>query len=80
MHNLLTGLQFFISLLRLGFLMSGITVDNFQSLAKVPPLSASVIMAVMTGVKYTFNFFINLDGIGYVLQFVALLSPIIFCT
>ena len=60
--------------------MSGHTVDNFQSLANVPLLSDRFIRIGMTGVKYTLTFLINLDGIGSVLQFVALLSPIIFCT
>ena len=57
--------------------MSGITVDNFQSLAEVTLLSDRFIRVVKTRVKYILNFCIKLDGIGSVLQFVALLSPII---
>ena len=60
--------------------MRGIIVDKFRSLAKVPLLSDRIIRLVVTGVKYTLYFFINLDGIGSVLQFVALLFPIMFCT
>ena len=57
--------------------MSGLTVDNVQSLANVTHLCDRLIRVVMTGVKYTLNLFINLDGIGSVLQFVALLFPVI---
>ena len=58
--------------------MSGITVYYFQSVTKVALLSDRFIRVVMTGVNYTLNFFINLDGIGSALKFEALLSPIIF--
>ena len=60
--------------------MSGIIVDVFQSLANLPVLGDRFIMVVVTGVQYTFNFFINLDGIGSVLLFVTLHSPITFST
>ena len=60
--------------------MITIMVDNFQSLAKVLLLGDRFIKVVMNGVKNTLNCFINLDGIGSVLQFVAVLSHIIFCT
>ena len=53
--------------------MRGLTLDNFQSLANVPLLSDRFIKVVMTGMKYTLNFLINLDWIGSVLQFVTLL-------
>ena len=60
--------------------MSRIIVDIFQSLANVPVLGERCIRVAITGVKYILNFFINLDGIGYVLQSVALFSPVFFST
>ena len=53
-------------------------VDVFQSSANMPIMSDRLIRVVITGVKYTLNLFMNLDGIGSVLKFVTLPSPIIF--
>ena len=47
-------------------------MDIFQSLANVPVLSYRFFRLVMTGMKYTLNFFINLDCIWSVLQSVVL--------
>ena len=44
--------------------MSGLIVDNFQSLANVPLLSDRFIRLVMTGIKYTFNFSLIWMGLG----------------
>ena len=41
--------------------------DVFQSLVNIPVLSDRFIRVVMTAVKYTLNFFIDLDGIGSIL-------------